>query len=425
MKSKTKALFLITLLTIFLFSSIFNSRFSKNIIINNNYFDQVQINQSGFWDLTGSPILIDDYNLSNNWAYTASHYAWCSGSGTWADPYVIENVTINGQGSSNCIEIWNSNAYFIVRNCSLYNSGSFPANAGIKLYYVDNGKIINNNCSDNNFYGIHLDYSINSTISGNNASNNNLYGIVLCNSHDSTLSGNNASNNNYIGMILDESNNNTLSGNNANNNDWYGIYLGDSDNNILSGNTASNNDEGIYLHYHCDNNTLSGNTADNNFYDGIFLDWHSNNNTLSENIVCNNTRMGIHLCYSNINTLSGNTISNNSYGMKLDSNSNNSKIFLNYFVNNEIDAEDNGINNKWDNGTIGNYWDDYAGVDANDDGIGDTPYIISGTAGSQDNFPIWTDGDETIISFGNCYILFMFITITILSFIILEKLKKK
>jgi hypothetical protein len=45
--------------------------------------------------------------------------------------------------------------------------------------------------------------------------------------------------------------------------------------------------------------------------------------------------------------------------------------------------------NDWDNGTIGNYWDDYVGVDVNQDGIGDTPYLIDGTAGSVDNYPIF------------------------------------
>jgi hypothetical protein len=48
--------------------------------------------------------------------------------------------------------------------------------------------------------------------------------------------------------------------------------------------------------------------------------------------------------------------------------------------------------NVWDNGTVGNYWDDYSGADDDDDGIGDTPYTnISGDAGTQDNFPIWWD----------------------------------
>lgn len=49
----------------------------------------------------------------------------------------------------------------------------------------------------------------------------------------------------------------------------------------------------------------------------------------------------------------------------------------------------------WDNGVIGNSWDDYDGFDTDDNGIGDTPYPINGTAGSVDNFPIYDDGPET------------------------------
>ncbi|MCK4382791.1 MAG: hypothetical protein KAW66_05800, partial [Candidatus Lokiarchaeota archaeon] len=45
----------------------------------------------------------------------------------------------------------------------------------------------------------------------------------------------------------------------------------------------------------------------------------------------------------------------------------------------------------WDNGTIGNFWDDYSGIDLNLDNIGDTPYNISGSGDSQDNFPIYGD----------------------------------
>ncbi|MFX0043367.1 MAG: hypothetical protein ACFE8L_10680, partial [Candidatus Hodarchaeota archaeon] len=38
------------------------------------------------------------------------------------------------------------------------------------------------------------------------------------------------------------------------------------------------------------------------------------------------------------------------------------------------------------------YYSAQGGKDIDDDGIGDTPYNISGSAGSQDNYPIWWDG---------------------------------
>ncbi|GAG66746.1 unnamed protein product, partial [marine sediment metagenome] len=61
---------------------------------------------------------------------------------------------------------------------------------------------------------------------------------------------------------------------------------------------------------------------------------------------------------------------------------------------------DDGLYNTWDNGSIGNYWGNYTGVDLNDDGIGDTPYVVSvwmpapGQTGSIDNYPIWDDGKD-------------------------------
>jgi hypothetical protein len=54
----------------------------------------------------------------------------------------------------------------------------------------------------------------------------------------------------------------------------------------------------------------------------------------------------------------------------------------------------------WDNGVIGNFWDNYTGSDPDDDGIGNTPHLIPGDGGAQDNKPICDDGIDVVPSPG-------------------------
>ncbi|MFX0141629.1 MAG: NosD domain-containing protein, partial [Candidatus Hodarchaeota archaeon] len=77
----------------------------------------------------------------------------------------------------------------------------------------------------------------------------------------------------------------------------------------------------------------------------------------------------------------------NEVGIHLRSDSNWNNIILNCF-NNTINAVDSGSQNQWDNGIKGNHWSDYTGSDGGGDGIGDVPYNITGSAGSQDHFPL-------------------------------------
>jgi hypothetical protein len=63
----------------------------------------------------------------------------------------------------------------------------------------------------------------------------------------------------------------------------------------------------------------------------------------------------------------------------------NNSIFHNNFINNTSPfiIQGNGVN--WDNGFEGNYWSRYAGVDADQNGVGDTPYSMGQ---DRDNYPL-------------------------------------
>ena len=141
--------------------------------------NEKKIKNSDFWDLTGTQIDIDDSVPTKDWAYTALNYDWCTGKGTWMDPYVIENVTIDGLRSGNCIRIKNSNVFFIIRNCILFNASSGGTDGGIKLEDTNNGILINNNCSYNGGSGISIISCNNNTFMGNIANNNGEYGIYV------------------------------------------------------------------------------------------------------------------------------------------------------------------------------------------------------------------------------------------------------
>ena len=76
---------------------------------------------------------------------------------------------------------------------------------------------------------------------------------------------------------------------------------------------------------------------------------------------------------SNYNSVSGNNI-NNAYGIRLSSSDN--RFWHNNFNNTQQVYINEFVHNFWDDGSEGNYWSNYTGVDSNHDGIGDTAHSI-------------------------------------------------
>ena len=186
-----------------------------------------------------------------------------------------------------------------------------------------------------------------------------------------------------------------------------------SKNNTIKNNIITKVANGIELFAYSESNTIINNEIKNNLI-GIIASGSINNN-ISNNIF-SNTEYNIYLSIdSDKNKVSFNTMNNSDYGIRIKGSQNN-KVYKNCIKNNEIGIycccgaksnhfynntllhnsvrnakENSGLYNIWydyPNGN-GNYWDDYTGIDENQDGLGDIPYEIDG-AGNEDIYPLMT-----------------------------------
>ena len=157
---------------------------------------------------------------------------------------------------------------------------------------------------------------------------------------------------------------------------------------------------------HSNSNFVSGNKvlSTSAGYSGIDVSW-SDNNVFCGNEIYGFT-YGFRLWFSSGNMIVQNTIDDPdvikiSVASMSFGNSSNNRIYLNNFIDDHAqyvyDFYTDGSfrsffpdmtpsPNFWDNGTRGNYWENYFVSDENGDGVGDTPYIID--ENNQDNYPL-------------------------------------
>jgi parallel beta-helix repeat protein len=165
-----------------------------------------------------------------------------------------------------------------------------------------------------------------------------------------------------------------------------GFYVTSQGNNISDNNIINNlRINGVFLDG-ASYNTVSGNLIENNMFHGIRVEYASHN-VIMNNVIVNNRGYGINLYEVQDTILVGNTVRESFLdGLTLGGYCVNNIISHNNFIDNPGNAYD-ATGNLWDDGTVGNYWSDYAGSDSDGDGIGDTPYLIPGNM-SQDRFPL-------------------------------------
>jgi parallel beta-helix repeat protein len=186
--------------------------------------------------------------------------------------------------------------------------------------------------------------------------------------------------------ILISSNYNIIQDNILENNN-VGIKLQySSGNQIWDNEIKDNSEDGVLLHRSYANN-ISGNTITNNGVNGIEFTYSSLGTILDNNEISNHDENGIYIDESSLgNMFTRCTIKANNYGVLCAGVSDGNIFHHNAFLDNFVNAFDSSLD-TWDYNGLGNYWDDYDGVDVDGDGVGDTPYVISGGK-NKDCFPL-------------------------------------
>ena len=325
-----------------------------NITIHNNYFKQ----DAGVVDYGENLNLVvtnNVFNQSNRWGL------YLSGNG-------LEGTIANNRFINTGIFISSTQTYNLIQ-LDIYNNTVNDLPLGWLTY--------EKNITLTEKYGQLFLLSCSNIIVENQVISNCSAGIILVNCYDIIVR-----NNTCIGCLeaikLCYSKNIDI----YNNSCFYseiGISCDSSLQNVkISDNTCSFNMYGISVVSEVLGTILENNICLNN---NVGIEVVGVNNALIINNTCKFNDRGIHVVYSDYCDVMSNRLESNNYGIYIYSFTDDNLIFNNAFIDNNVQAVDNGDNNLWCNllTLTGNYWSDY---------LGSGSYKISGYANSEDYCPL-------------------------------------
>ncbi len=339
-----------------------------------------------------------------------------------------DNIVLDGegyaiQGNASRIKGYDDGNNGIIvdsqKNVTIKNINFEQGETGIRISSSSNISLIDNSFSNGIYTGIKLQGSTQILIENNNLIDLHTdFGVpaVMLNGSKITFRNNTLTGSSYGVTIIGSSNivsENTFEC-------MLPIWMDYTNSNVISMNKISGpanwadrdpfmGIEGIALFRRCSNNLIFGNNITGFVNQAIRTVFSCSNNTFYGNYIAN-TEVAVSLQDGAIgNTFYGNTFASDSCKVRMD---------------------DGVEGTSWDNGTIGNYWGDYEGTDNNEDGIGDSPYAITGVkwdndvggdvsfVAGQDNYPLMNP--VIIPEFPSWIILPLFLVAT-LSAIVFKK----
>ncbi|MHA2366296.1 MAG: right-handed parallel beta-helix repeat-containing protein, partial [Candidatus Hodarchaeales archaeon] len=304
------------------------------------------------------------------------------GNGSKGNPYQINNLIFENNGSTPLISIKNTNLSFIIENCQFNNDFDNESLNFIGLYLsnVSNG-VIKGNTFYNLTYGVLSHNSSYLTIKNNTFNQNNfslslnnqenvkiiengffknIYGIYSeLELYNSTISDNTIELSNETGIYLENATDVQLLNNHVSFSKKDGIFIFNALNvSLINGSIYKNALNGIEI-FDSRNLTIQGLSALENSIHGINLD-NSSNIKLKNNNIIKNELSGIQLINSSLVTIHVNEIRLNQYGLQscnssliqISSNSINFNYVDGIFLNSSENIEilKNSLTNRKTNG---------------------------------------------------------------------------